>query len=51
MTMPSSTSQSPFAAFLGSTTSSSGPLIDDGAFMNRIGSSGMGLPVSSAWSR
>jgi hypothetical protein len=35
---------------LGITVSSFGPTMQDGALLNRIGSAGMGEPVSAAWS-
>ena len=50
MMTPSSTSQSVFSDPRGIRTSSSGPPIALVAFMNRIGSFGIGAPVSAAWS-
>ena len=50
MTIPSSTSQSSLVEPRGATTGSFGPLIAVVAFMNRIGSLGIGEPVSAAWS-
>jgi len=48
--MASSTSQSSRVDPFGMTTSSFGPTTQDGALLNRIGSAGMGDPVSAAWS-
>ena len=50
MTMPSSTSQSSLVEFFGWMTSSLGPLMQVVAFMNTIGSDGIGSPASFAWS-
>jgi len=50
MTMPSSTSQSSFVDPFGWTTSSLGPVRHVVAFMNRIGSFGIGMFDSAAWS-
>ena len=49
MTMPSSTSQSVFSAPRGISTSSFGPMIALVGFMNRIGSAGIGMSASAAW--
>jgi hypothetical protein len=48
--MASSTSQSVFFEFFGMITSSLGPTMQFGALLNRIGSAGIGAPVSAAWS-
>ncbi len=50
MTTASSTSQSVFTLPRGTSTVSSGPMTVSGAFMKRIGSSGVAAPVSLAWS-
>jgi hypothetical protein len=50
MTTPSSTSQSSLVEFFGWTMSSLGPQSDVVAFMKMIGSDGMGMPDSAAWS-
>ena len=50
MTAPSSTSQSDFFESLGMVTVSSGPFSELFALRKRMGSSGMGEPVSFAWS-
>src|SRR2546425_4456748 len=50
MTTPSSTSQSSLVEFFGWMTSSFGPLMQVVAFMNTIGSDGIGSPASLAWS-
>lgn len=50
MTTASSTSQSVFTLFRGTSTVSSGPTTVSGAFMKRIGSAGGAAPVSRAWS-
>ena len=48
--MTSSTSQSVFSEARGMITSSFGPTMQDGALLKRIGSGGIGAPVSLAWS-
>ena len=48
--MPSSTSQSSLVEFFGWIMSSFGPLMQVVAFMNTIGSAGIGRPASLAWS-
>ena len=48
MTIASSTSQSVFCEPRGMMTSSFGPTMQDGALLNRIGSGGIGAPVSAA---
>lgn len=49
--MPSSTSQSVLVEPRGMRTASFGPTRVLGDFVNRIGSSGTGMPLSAAWSR
>ena len=48
--MPSSTSQSSLVDAGGWMTSSFGPLMQVVAFMKTIGSAGIGMPASLAWS-
>ena len=48
MTMASSTSQSVFCEARGMITSSFGPTMQEGALLKRIGSGGIGAPVSLA---
>ncbi len=50
MTMPNSTSQSDFLEPLGSITSSLAPWMQEMALVNTIGSAGMGMFDSAAWS-
>ena len=50
MTMPSSISQSSFEESRGMMVLSFGPQIHDGALLKMIGSLGIGMPASAAWS-
>ena len=50
ITMPSSTSQSVLTEPLGSITGSFAPCMQVVDFMNTMGSLGMGMPASAAWS-
>ena len=50
MTMPSSTSQSSLLDSFGIMVSSLGPTMQEGALLKMIGSFGIGMPASAAWS-